>query len=136
VQEAKAGDLLVGKFNFYKSPTEKDKRIPGLYFSYLVPPKASAPSESKAEEETSFEVMLLEQKVALLQKLMSDKKRKEEFSTLLNEVLANNPRYLPALDVNLRNLETAEQKSNEEISAAANKVIENIDITGVFSVFP
>ena len=109
-------------------------KIHGYPFSYLVPPKSSAASSSSdsksTEDETSFEVLLLEQKVALLQKLMSDKKRKEEFLGLLKEVLASNPKYLPALDVQLRYLDAAEPKNYEEVVTAANKVIESIDTTG------
>ena len=135
LKDAKAGDVLVGTFNFYKSPSEKNMKIHGYPFSYLVPPKSSGSSSSSSdskstEDETSFEVLLLEQKVALLQKLMSDKKRKEEFLGLLKEVLASNPKYLPALDVQLRYLDAAEPKNYEEVVTAANKVIESIDTTG------
>lgn len=151
-KDTSAGDLLLGTLQVYKKLfADKNKKLAGLPFAYVVQPTSSCSSASAASSnsngsnggdgkekekekekeqtpEEKLEAFIFEKKVEYADKLLKDKKV-QEFDDLSRALVSAKPDHLPLLVLNLKRAVSG--KNVTEIAAAADAVVANIDTTSL-----
>lgn len=132
-KDAKPGDILLGSLKLFKNSEEKTLKLKGLPFMYAVSsskPSPASPTTNIHEGTISeqLEESLLQQTVTFLTSLLSPSKM-NDFNSLIQTILEQHPKHLPLLQLHLRALDQAPDRTGnlDKIIAAADLILNNID---------